>query len=326
MFNRKIKVVLVQLGSPEKLSWWGLFKYLKEFLEDTRVIDIPKIIWRPILYLFVLPFRPSKSLKAYKRLYDQGFPLVLNTERFKNKLIQYLPNYFEVNALYLLNNPRVENGFQAWNLENKETRADKVLFLPQFPQYTEATVAAGIDRLCLALSKQVNIPNIEIITSYATSKAFIDNSVKQIKKFFKGTHLFLSFHGIPKRRVTVKEDIYFEECSKTFECIQKQLPHIPMTLCFQSRFGNEEWLKPYTSEIVNEYFIHHKEASIYSPSFVADCLETTDELGHELVEEVKGTLHFIPCLNDDDQWAKDYATFIQTLIEGSLLEKRNLFY
>lgn len=326
MFNRKIKIILVQLGSPEKLSWWGLFKYLKEFLEDTRVIDIPKVIWRPILYFIVLPFRPSKSLKAYKRLYNEGFPLVINTEKFKQKLIEYLPSYCEVEALYLLNNPRFENGFQAWNLESKETRADKVLILPQFPQYAEATVAAGLDRLCLALSKQVNIPNIEIITSYATSKAFIDNSVKQIEKFFKGTHLFLSFHGIPKRRVTVKEDIYFEECRRTFECIQKQLPLIPMTLCFQSRFGSEEWLKPYTSEIVNEYFINHQEASIYSPSFVADCLETTDELGHELVEEVNGVLHFIPCLNDNDQWSRDYATFIRTLIEGSLLEKRNLFY
>ncbi len=326
MFNRKVKIVLVQLGSPEKLSWWGLFKYLKEFLEDTRVIDLPKIFWRPILYFFILPLRPSKSLKAYKRIYKNGFPLIINTENFKKKLISYLPNYFEVEAVYLLNPPRAENVFQQWNLENANIRADKVLVLPQFPQYAEATVAASIDRLALALSNQVNIPHLEIITSYATSKAFIDNSVKQIAKFFKGTHVFLSFHGIPKRRVTEKHDIYQEECEKTFACIQKQLPHIPMTLCFQSRFGKEEWLKPYTSEIVNEYFINNKEASIYSPSFVADCLETTDELGHELVEEVPGTLHFIPCLNDDDEWVKDYAHFVKTMIEGSLEEKRNLFY
>ncbi len=329
MFKRKTKVVLVQLGSPESLTWWGLLKYLKEFLSDQRVIDISPWIWKPILYLFVLPLRPFKSLKAYKRLYQDGFPLVVLTEKVKQGLRKRLPSY-EVDAAYLLNEPRVKTLFLEWSKENPESRADHVLVLPQFPQYAEATVAAGLDRITSALKDLVNIPHLSIPTSYAQAKCFIDQSVKQIKKYYQGEHLLLSFHGIPLRRVKEKGDLYYEECLKTFHLIQNFLPEIPMTLCFQSRFGSEIWLQPYTAELAVKMAKEGmKKFSIYSPSFVVDCLETTDELGHELVEEVHekgGELFFIPSLNDQEEWLDDYSLFIKTMVEGSLEEQRDLFY
>ncbi len=194
----------------------------------------------------------------------------------------------------------------------KGVGATKLLVIPMFPQYSESTIASGIDALAKELSKRVKIPTFEVITNFHRTHAFIDNSVNQVdekldeltKQGKKIDSLIITFHGMQKRRIVNKGDDYYRHCYETFCLITKNLKNIKPEQClmsFQSRFGSEEWITPYTEDVVKKLISEGKrEIAIYSPSFVADCLETTDELGHELVNEAKelggieGVMSFLP--------------------------------
>jgi ferrochelatase len=337
----KTKVVFVQLGSPKGPKVSDVRHFLKEFLSDPRVVDINPWLWKMILYLFVLPFRPKKSARLYKRIWDgKSFPLITITEDFTKKIRSNItsPN-IEVEHAFLLSTPRISDIWDKW--EADPVPANKLKVISLFPQYSEATSASGFDALGNEIKKRVRIPEISFITNFHLTHAFIDNSVAQIDKFllrFKNEgksidKLLLTFHGIPKRRVSVKKDPYYRQCFETFFLIRSRLKNIGqenIQITFQSRFGSEEWLTPYTEEtvvkLVNE---GNKKLAVYSPSFVSDCLETIDELGTELKEtahEHGGDLQFIPCLNDDDVWCKDFARYVENQVTASEIDQEKDFY
>lgn len=333
MRSGRTKVLLVQLGSPKSPSVDDVRLYLKEFLGDPRVVDINPVAWKLILNLFVLPFRPKKSAEAYSRIWDgNSFPLITNTQKFAQALNSYLdPDCFEVDYAFLLSEPRVSDIWNKWEQDRQDSldkSASRLLIIPMFPQYSESTIASGMDLFFKELERRVQIPTFEIWTHFHDSKAFIDSSVRQIRKYIASHELdafVISFHGIPKRRVIYKKDDYYRHCFETYEFLKKGLPELAdkMHMTFQSRFGSEEWLTPYNDEyclnLVNE---GKKKIGIYCPSFVADCLETTDEIGTELGHEINlagGELIFVPCLNDDQEWAKGFAS----LIEGSQFKEKN---
>ena len=346
--TRKTKVVFVQLGSPKDPSVKSLRKYLRKFLGDPRVIDINPFLWKIILNLFVLPFRPKRSAKLYERIWDgENFPLIVNTEKFtekvKNELKILDPNgYVEVNHAFLLSPPYVNEVYDSWEEDLKRgIGATKLMVIPMFPQYSESTIASGIDALAKELSKRVKIPTFEVITNFHRTHAFIDNSVLQIEskieelkqKNIELDNLVISFHGMQKRRIVEKNDDYYRHCFETYKLIQKKLKNIDsqkVLMSFQSRFGSEEWITPYTDDVVENIIKNgSKEIAVYAPSFVADCLETTDELGHELVEDALiwgGNIYPIECLNVNQKWCEDFAkyTFIQS--EGSAQEKEDIEY
>ena len=346
--TRKTKVVFVQLGSPKDPSTKSLRKYLRKFLGDPRVIDINPFLWKIILNLFVLPFRPKRSAKLYERIWDgESFPLITNTEKFtekvKNELKTLDPNgYVEVNHAFLLSPPYVNEVYDSWEEDLKKgVGATKLMVIPMFPQYSESTIASGIDALAKELSKRVKIPTFEVITNFHRTHAFIDNSVLQIEskieelkqKNIELDNLVISFHGMQKRRIVEKNDDYYRHCFETYKLIQKKLKNIDsqkVLMSFQSRFGSEEWITPYTDDVVENIIKNgSKEIAVYAPSFVADCLETTDELGHELVEDALiwgGNIYPIECLNINQKWCEDFAkyTFIQS--EGSAQEKEDIEY
>ena len=346
--KRKTKVVFVQLGSPENPSPKALRKYLRNFLSDPRVIDINPIIWKIILYCFVLTFRPKKSAKLYERIWDgKNFPLITNTEQFTNKIRDELKNidsnnYVEVNHAFLLSPPYVNEVYDSWEEDLKNgVGATKLLVIPMFPQYSESTIASGIDALAKEISKRVKIPTFEVITNFHRTHAFIDNSVRQIeskinalkKKGINLDSLVISFHGMQKRRIIEKNDDYHRHCYETFKLITNRLTSIDSSnavMTFQSRFGSEEWITPYTDDVVEELIKNgKKEIAVYAPSFVADCLETTDELGHELVEDALewgGNIYPIECLNVDGKWCKDFAKYTFVQAEGSAQDKENIEY
>ena len=333
---RKTKIVLAQLGSPKSLKIKDVRAYLREFLGDPRVVDINPILWKIILYLFVLPFRPKKSAQAYSRIYKDGkFPLIENTEKFSAKVAAELEPGLELEHCFLLSSPRVSDVLDEWEAQDTSERADRLVIMPQFPQYSESTVASVYDQVGSVLEDRVNIPSLKIVSSYHKLKAFIDLSAKKIQESLDAHRpdaLLLSFHGIPLRRVKDKNDAYYFQCFETFKLISDQLnfPKDKIHMVFQSRFGSEKWLGPATDEFALELVAKgEKKIACYCPSFVVDCLETTDEIGHELGEEVKeagGELFFVECLNDDEQWAKDYARFINTFCHGSKKELDGLFY
>ncbi len=346
--KRKTKVVFVQLGSPAEPTTKALRKYLREFLGDPRVVDLNPWLWKIILNLFVLPFRPKKSAKLYKRIWDgKSFPLITNTRDFTKNVRKELKKidhqgYVEVNHAFLLSPPYVNEVYDSWEKDLKKgVGATKLLVIPMFPQYSESTIASGIDALAKELSKRVKIPTFEVITNFHRTHAFIDNSVKQVdskitqlrKQGKKINTLIITFHGMQKRRIVNKGDDYYRHCYETFCLITNKLKNIKPENCkmsFQSRFGSEEWITPYTEDVVKKLILKgKKEIAIYSPSFVADCLETTDELGHELVNEAKemgGNIYPIECLNTKKEWCKDFAkyTFIQA--EGSAQDKEDIEY
>ncbi|PIP92467.1 MAG: ferrochelatase [Bdellovibrio sp. CG12_big_fil_rev_8_21_14_0_65_39_13] len=329
--QHKTKVVFVQLGSPKSPSVKDVRHYLKEFLGDPRVVDFTPWVWKIILNLFVLPFRPKKSAKAYARLWDgKQFPLISNTHSFTNKVRKALPHpeQIEVEEAYLLSSPRIEDVWSCWEqqvLKGESRPATKVLAIAMFPQYSESTVASGMDAFAKVLSGKVLIPPFEFMTDFHMAKCFIDNSVRLIDQNLSqwknegraADKLVISFHGIPKRRVTHKFDPYYQHCFETFWLLKKFITEIEsdkIEMTFQSRFGSEEWLTPYTDASAVAWVEEgHKRLAFYCPSFVADCLETTDEIGNELGHELKelgGEVLLIPCLNDDDQWCQDFARFI----------------
>lgn len=334
--SEKIKVVLGQLGSPRSASVKDVRTFLKEFLRDPRVVDINPIVWKIILNLFVLPFRPKKSAEAYSRIAaPEGFPLITTTVKVTDALRPMLDSNLEINHCFLLADPRPTAIFDEWEKEDVYTRAQKVLLLPQFPQYAESTIGSVVDVLGKDLGKRVNIPSLVVVNSYHRSSAFIDNSVRKIHESFKAhpgiDQLVISFHGIPLRRVLQKKDQYYQHCLETYELIRERLGiDIDIKMTFQSRFGSEVWLGPYTDATVEKMVKEgKKKIAVYCPSFVVDCLETTDEIGTELAHEVKelgAELIHVPCLNSDPEWIKDYAHFINTYANGSETERAQLFY
>lgn len=332
----KIKVILGQLGSPKSTRVSHVREYLREFLGDPRVVDINPWLWKLILNLLVLPFRPKRSAEAYARILEpQGFPLITNTQKVADALRTQLDSNLELNHVFLLSRPRLGVVLDDWEQEDVSTRAQRVLVLPQFPQYSESTIASVVDAIGGELKKRVNIPSFGIVNSYHRSHAFIDHSVRKIKESLAlhpdMNELIISFHGIPSRRVLEKKDLYLLHCLETYELIKQKLnPSLPISMTFQSRFGSEVWLGPYTDATVTQKIKNGvKKIGVYCPSFVVDCLETTDEIGNELGHEVKelgGSLVHIPCLNADPEWISDYAHFINIYANGNEEERQALFY
>jgi ferrochelatase len=346
--KRKTKVVFVQLGSPEAPTPKALRKYLREFLGDPRVIDLNPWLWKIVLNLFILPLRPRKSAKLYERIWDgESFPLITNTKRFTDSVREELkpldPNgHVEVNHAFLLSPPFVNEVYDNWeeDVENG-VGATKLMVIPMFPQYSESTIASGIDALARELSKRVKIPTFEVITNFHRTHAFINNSAAQVDSKIQKLRsdgisidsLVISFHGMQKRRIVKKGDDYYRHCYETFKLIVNNLKGIDPKhafMSFQSRFGHEEWITPYTDDVVQNLIKNgNKHIAIYSPSFVADCLETTDELGHELVNDALewgGNIYPIECLNTNEKWCKDFAHYTYTQAEGSAKAKEEIEY
>ncbi len=342
MFERKLKVILVQVGSPKGLKVSDVREYLKEFLSDRRVIDLNPIFWKIILYLFILPFRPKKSLEKYKRIISNGtFPLITYTEKFSKKLDSILRRRHDctnvsVSHAFLLSSPRIDQVFSESQLQSD----DEVLFIPMFPQFSESTTMSALDGLKMAMTKSSIFPNVQTLNSFHRSRAFIESSAKQIKNYLElfkreGKNpdvLLLSFHGIQKRRVIMKSDPYYLHAIETFLLLRKKLMDCgcpPIAISFQSRFGSEEWLTPYTEDVVLELIKENKKSiAIYSPSFVADCLETIDELGFELdhfAKEHGGKIHFIPSLNDDDEWVELFSDLVISKLKMNQSGDTNLY-
>lgn len=340
---KKTKVIFVQLGSPKSPSTKDVRSFLKHFLGDPRVVDINPILWKLILNLFVLPFRPKNSARLYKRIWDgETFPLLKITKDFTLKMRELNQSpHLEFDCAFLLSNPSISEIWDSWEKDIREENnpADKLLIIPMFPQYSESTIASGIDCFAGELKNRVKIPDFEFITNFHLSKAFIDNSIQKINNSLKKfqnegaqlDQLVISFHGIPKRRVIYKGDDYYRHCYETFFLIKNGVKEIPperIFMTFQSRFGSEEWLTPYTENFLNERaqegFLN---TAIYCPSFVADCLETIDEIGHELKQQMQkkgGNIYLIPCLNEDQQWCQDFYQYIfDRTLSSNVIQNQN---
>ena len=319
----KTGVLLINLGTPDSTNWFDIRKYLKEFLSDRRVIEVNPIIWQIILNLFILTFRPSKTAKAYKEIWMKDVnksPLLYYTE----KQMEKTSNYFKDENLIIdfamrYGNPSIKSKIKRLHSKGCEN----LVILPLYPQYAAATTATVCDEVYRTLMKMRWQPSLQIIPHYESNPLYIEALVKSINKKiseinWKPDLILASYHGIPKKYFD-KGDPYHCYCHKTTRLINEKLNFIEIKTTFQSRFGPQEWLQPYTDKTLEQLPKNGKKNVLaICPGFSSDCVETLEEIliqGKEnFIESGGENFDMVPCLNDSD----DHILLLKNLIEKNL--------
>jgi ferrochelatase len=311
----KIGILLTNLGTPDAPTAPALRRYLKQFLSDPRVVEIPRVVWLAILHGIILRVRPKKSAATYATVWQpEGSPLLTisqqQTSAFRETLTAKLseasdaPPQIEVALGMRYGNPSIDSGLMTL----KKSHCEAILVLPLYPQYSGATTGSTFDALSESLRKWRWVPDLHFVNHYHDDPKFIEACVHQIKTFWlnhdRPERLIFSYHGVPKKYL-LSGDPYHCHCHKTTRLISELLdyPAENIMTTFQSRFGKAEWLKPYTDhtlKALGQQGIKHVQ--VFCPGFSADCLETLEEIAEENKEyfmESGGTdYHYITALND----------------------------
>lgn len=305
----KTGVVLINLGTPEGTDPKNVRKYLREFLSDRRVIEWPRLLWYPILYGIVLNVRPKKSGALYKRIWNNELnesPLRTFTRAQADKLSPVLAkDGIVVDWAMRYGQPSIENVVNRMVDEG----CNRILVFPLYPQYSATTTATVLDAVFDTMQKRRYLPAIRSVPAYCDDPVYIDALAKSIENHlkqldFEPEKIIASYHGIPQSYAK-RGDPYPQECQRTTLALRQRLgmDEHKLMMTFQSRFGPEPWLQPYTDVTVEELAKQGvKSIAVFNPGFVVDCLETVDEIGNEAAETFheNGGVNFahIPCLND----------------------------
>ena len=306
----KTGVLLINLGTPDSTSWWDVRKYLKEFLSDKRVIEVNPIIWKIILNLFILTFRPSKSAHAYKKIWleeTNESPLLYFTRTQAVKLNRKIGNEnIIIDFAMRYGNPSIKS--KLTKLKNEG--CENIIVLPLYPQYAAATTATVCDEVYRSLMKMRWQPSLQVIPHYESNTMYIDALINSIEKktenvSWKPDLIICSYHGIPKSYFD-KGDPYHCYCQKTTRLIKEKYTKIDIQTTFQSRFGPREWLTPYTDKTLESLPSKGvKNLLVICPGFASDCVETLEEIniqGREIFLKNGGkNFDLIPCLNDSSE-------------------------
>ena len=316
----KTGVLLINLGTPDSTNWWDIRRYLKEFLSDTRVIEVNPVIWQIILNLFILNFRPSKTAQAYKKIWlkeTNESPLRYYTRNQAEKLQQELVGEnIIVNFAMRYGNPSIKSKLN----ELKNKGCENIIILPLYPQYAAATTATVCDEVYRTLMKMRWQPSLQIVPHYESEPSYVSALVKSIEKkietiSWKPDLIIASYHGIPKKYFD-KGDPYHCYCHKTTRLIKEKFSKIEIQTTFQSRFGPQEWLTPYTDKTLESLSAKGiKNLLVICPGFASDCVETLEEiniLGRETFLKNGGEkFDFIPCLNDSSEHIKLFENLVK---------------
>ena len=306
----KTGVLIINLGTPDSTSWWDIRKYLKEFLSDRRVIELNPIVWQIILNLFILTFRPSKTAHAYKKIWrkeSNESPLLYYTRSQSLKLKSKIGNSnIIVDFAMRYGNPSIKSRLNIL----KDQGCENLVVLPLYPQYASATTATVCDEVYRSLMSMRWQPSLQIIPHYESEPKYIDALVESIEKKIKEINwepdlIISSYHGIPQSYFD-KGDPYQCYCQKTTRLMREKFNSIEIKTTFQSRFGPQEWLKPYTDKTLESLPKEGiKNLLIICPGFASDCVETLEEIniaGRESFMNSGGkNFDLIPCLNDSPQ-------------------------
>jgi ferrochelatase len=325
---RRVGVLLVNLGTPDGTDYKSMWRYLREFLSDPRVIELPRAIWYPILYGIVLTTRPKKSGANYARIW--------NRERNESPLRTFTRGQAEKLAMSLADLPDVvvEWGMRYGNPSTAsavqrltDQGCDRILTFPLYPQYSATTTATANDQLFRALMKMRLAPAVRTVPPYYDEPAYIDALALSLqgslaKLNFEPEVVLASYHGIPKAYFE-KGDPYHCHCQKTTRLLREKLgwDEKKLIATFQSRFGAQEWLQPYTDKTVERLAKEGvKSIAILNPGFSVDCIETLDEIGREVRDEFlhaggKNFAH-IPCLNDSPEGMDVIETLVRRELAG----------
>lgn len=331
MPSQPIGVLIAQLGTPDAPTPQALRPYLQQFLSDRRVIDYAPWIWQPILRGIILNTRPRRSVRLYQRIWlDEGSPLLVYSQQQVAGLQARLGNQYRVLLGMRYGNPSIEKAMAQFESEG----ISRILTVPMFPQFSSTTTASIYDAVyeaaagerSLLLGRQKRLmPTLRFVEPYFDHPGYInamrDHLNAQLAKREDAPDKFvITFHSIPRRYVETG-DPYRRQCERTAHLLAQAMGwrDDEWLICFQSRFGPESWLEPYTDATLEELSAHGvKRPFVFSPGFVTDCLETLDELGNEgrlQFEEGGGdgeSFFLAPCLNSFPGWLDALAAFIQT--------------
>lgn len=321
----KVTIILANLGTPDQPTVAAVRRFLKQFLSDQRVIEIPKPIWQIILRLFILPFRPKRVAHAYEMVWQQDSPMreiLLNQVIDVKKALSGQYPEFELNVIPAMTygNPGIQTALNSLS----QDIPDHIILLPLFPQYSATSTAPLYDAVAKWILTQRNLPGLSIIRDYYQHPAFIEALAQSVRDY-QAIHgqpekLLMSFHGIPQPYAD-KGDPYADRCRITAQLLADALglSEKQWAISFQSRFGKQEWVKPYTDALLEEWGKQGvKSVQVMSPAFSADCLETLEELALQNAEMFKsaggGEYAYIPALNS----RPDHIALLSTLLQANL--------
>ena len=326
MKDMKTAVLLLNLGTPDAPTPRAIRRYLREFLMDPRVIEIPRALWWLILNGVVLPLRCRPVAEKYTSIWlAQDSPLRFYTQQQADALqagFDKLQCPVEVIAVMRYGRPSIKTAIERIQQQGIE----RILLFPLYPQYSATTTASACDAVFTELKQMRNQPAISTIKNFYRHPAYIQALCQQVSDYWQavgypdfasGDKLLLSFHGLPYRCVTLG-DPYYDECVETAELVRQKLnlTGAQILFSFQSRFGPAQWLQPYTAETLTQLGkIKTKRLDVFCPGFVSDCLETLEEIaieGKALFLNAGGqTYHAIPCLNQTAHWLEALQTIVQ---------------
>ena len=326
----RIGVLLANLGTPDGFTYWPMRRYLNEFLSDKRVIDYSSWIWQPLLQLLILSRRPFSSGAAYKSIWNfeaDESPLMTitkqQTDKIRSELTAKFGDQVMVEFCMRYGNPSTQSKLRSLSAAG----CSQVLFFPLYPQYAGATVATANDQFFRALMQEKWQAASRTVPPYFDRPEYIDVLAKSVERAYTGLEerpdvLVCSYHGLPKRYL-MEGDPYHCQCQKTTRLLRERLGwrEEEITTTFQSRFGPEEWLQPYTVDAVAELAkAGKKNIAVCAPAFSADCIETLEEINEEIKESflVAGgkSFTYIPCLNDDDAHIAALVSIIVDNLQG----------
>lgn len=322
----KCAVVLVNLGTPDAPTTPAVRRYLKQFLSDPRVVEIPRAVWWCILNLIILPFRSSKSAAKYASIWSsEGSPLKVHTQKQATLLRGALGQRGHKVAVAMAmryGSPSLPQVLDQLKAEG----CDRIAILPAYPQYSGTTTASISDAVFDHYGQVRNVPELRLIRNYHDDAGYIgalrDSVLAHWEKNGRGEMLVMSFHGVPKRTLMMG-DPYHCECYKTARLLALQLGLTPKQymVTFQSRFGKAEWLQPYTAPTLVQLARDGlKRVDVMCPGFTSDCLETLEEISmearHDFTAAGGKEFHYIACLNEDPAWITALADIAEQHMLG----------
>lgn len=331
----RVGILLINLGTPQAPTAAALRPYLREFLWDRRVVEIPRPIWWVILNAFILPLRPAKSAEKYATIWQkEGSPLAVHTERM-TKLLKGLLGERHTQPLLVdyamsYGKPNVAAKMTAL----KEMGAERILIVPLYPQYAASSSGSALDAVWRHLLRTRNPPEIRAIKHFHDDPGYIAALRLSVEAYWaehgRADVLVMSFHGTPRRSLDLG-DPYYCECRKTGRLLVEALKLKPeqYRVTFQSRFGRAEWLQPYTVATLTELGrAKTGRVDVICPGFVADCLETLEEIGMEgkatFLNAGGGEYHYIPALNEHPSWMDALARLVESHLGNWLQSDWNM--
>jgi len=330
----KTAVLLVNLGTPDAPTPQAVRRYLKQFLSDPRVIEIPRALWLPILHGFVLNTRPRKSARKYASIWSsEGSPLKVHTERQARLLRGYFDSQIRMPLSVDFAMRYGEPSIQGALARLKSEGCERVLVLPMYPQYAASTTASTLDEVGGFLRRARNVPEVRLVKHFSEHPSYIAALANLVREHWgqsgRPDMLVMSFHGLP-RYTLARGDPYHSECQATARLLAQklELAESHWEIAFQSRFGRAEWIEPYTVSTLADYGRRGmRRLDVICPGFVADCLETLEEIGIEGREIFLGAgggeFHLLPCLNERADWIRALAEIARQHLAGWVIESQS---